>query len=59
MGVVEQLSRIIKLSQIMVRFKGILRSVNNLLFRVRGRAYINDVIGCQFEEVRNGHRFEN
>jgi hypothetical protein len=26
---------------------------------VRVRAYVGDVIGCRFEKVRNGHRFEN
>jgi hypothetical protein len=35
----------------------ILRSMANFLVRVR--AYISDVIGRQFEKVRDGHRLEN
>ena len=35
----------------------ILRSIANFLVRVR--AYISDVIGRQFEKVRDGHRLEN
>ena len=35
----------------------ILRSMANFLVRVR--AYISDVIGRQFEKVREGHRLEN
>jgi hypothetical protein len=34
----------------------ILRSMANLLVSIR--AYDSDVIGCWFEKVRNGHRFE-
>ena len=37
----------------------ILRSMADLLVRVRVRAYVSDVIGRQFEKVRNGHRFDN
>jgi hypothetical protein len=39
----------------------ILRSMADLLVRVRVRirAYVSDIIGCRFEKVRNGHRFEN
>ena len=39
----------------------ILRSMVELLVRVRivVLAQVSDVIGCQFEKVRNGHRFEN
>jgi hypothetical protein len=37
----------------------ILRSMADLLVRVRVRAYASDVIRCRFEKVRNGHRFEN
>ena len=45
-------------SQIDVLSK-ILRSMTDLLVRVRVTAYIGDVIGRRFEKVRNGHRFEN
>ena len=37
----------------------ILRSMANLLVRVRVSAYVSDVIGRWFEKLRNGHRFEN
>ena len=33
--------------------------MTDLLVRVKVMAYIGDVIGRQFEKVRNGHRFEN
>ena len=45
-------------SQIDVLSK-ILRSMTDLLVRVRVTAYIGDVIGRRFEKVRNAHRFEN
>jgi len=37
----------------------ILRSMADLLVRVRIRAYARDVIGHRFEKVRNDHRFGN
>ena len=37
----------------------ILRSVADLFVRATVRACISDVIGRQFEKVRNGHKFEN
>ena len=36
----------------------ILRSLANLLVRVRVRAYVSDIIGRQFEKSENGNRFE-
>jgi hypothetical protein len=37
----------------------ILRSMADLLVRVRVKALVSDIIGRRFEKVRNDHRFEN
>ena len=53
------------LSQIKIKFKGILKSVSFPILRsmadllVRVRECVSEVIGHRFEKVRNGHRFEN
>jgi len=33
--------------------------MDDLLVKVRVRAYVSDFIGRRFEKVRNVHRFEN
>ena len=47
------------LSQIMVRFRSILKWASFPNIQIDGRLLVSDVIGHQFKKVRNGHRYEN